>query len=227
MAAGAAERRPKLVLASASPRRRELLAALGLSFDVIPSAIEESLPNVGAAGHMTLLLAVSKAEAVADVHGDAVVMGADTLVVVGDGSEEAVLGKPEDEADARRMLSMLSGATHRVVTGVAVVSRGGGTDGQAPIAPAVCRCEVVTTRVVFRTLSEPDVRAYVASGEPMDKAGAYAIQGGASRFVARVEGDYYNVVGLGLDAVIRLLRGLVPVPDVAPPPPPTRFPVFP
>jgi septum formation protein len=208
----------RLVLASASPRRRELLWALGLAYEVVPSLVDEDGPARGCAREVAARLALAKAEAVAAACPGRVVLGADTLVVLGDAPDETVLGKPVSSEDASRMLSSLSGRAHRVVTGIAVVARG--------LAEVEDRIEVVSTRVVFRRLSADEVFDYVATGEPMDKAGAYAIQGGAAAFVERVEGDYYNVVGLGLEATIKLLRGLLPVPDSAPPPPPTPFPVI-
>lgn len=183
--------RPRLILASASPRRRELLASLGLHFDVIPSDVDETLPDLLLDPCRTARrLAAAKAEAVARQHPDAVVIGADTLVCLGSRS----LAKPTDEADAIRMLRLLSGKTHRVITGIAVCAKG-----------RTARASE-TTWVTFRPLMEQEILEYARTGEPLDKAGAYGIQAGAGSFVARVEGCYNNVVGLPVARLVRLLR---------------------
>src|SRR5271157_4346412 len=199
-----------LVLASASPRRRELLAQAGFSFEVHPAHIpEDPLPNEDPIAYVTRM-AREKAEAVfaqlsgtpgldsetwegvnLDRHSLAV-LGADTTVTL----DKAILGKPEDPADAARMLRLLSGRTHRVITGVAVV-----TATSTEVAAEV-------TAVKFLTLSDEDIAAYIATGEPMDKAGAYAIQGRAARWISRIEGDYFNVVGLPIALVSTLLDSL-------------------
>jgi septum formation protein len=188
---------PRLILASASPRRRELLARLGLPFEARAMAADET-PRPGESPvDLVARLALVKARAV-DAPG-ALVVGADTVVAL-DGE---ILGKPLDAADAARMLRALSGRAHEVWTGVAVVR-----DGAEPLTlETTCR-----TRVVFRELDAREIDDYVASGEPLDKAGAYAIQGGAARFVERCEGDYENVVGLPLAATAALLEraGLAP-----------------
>ena len=220
-----------LILASASPRRRELLSALGVAFDVIPGAVEE-LFDAGMPAHQIAHdLALAKALAVARSHREAVVLAADTLVVLGEGPHETILGKPETDDEAQRMLRMLSGVTHRVITGVAVVWSESPGDVPGVDADALDgrrhRVEVVTTRVRFRCLDDSEIARYVASGEPMDKAGAYGIQGGAASFVEKIEGDYYNVVGLSLRTAAALLDGLVRVPGRAPDPPPTPFPIVP
>lgn len=214
----------RLVLASASPRRRALLEALGLRFDVVPSDLEEPIPEGMLPAGVAVSLALDKAAAVHAVHRDAVVLGADTLVVGGDlrdPSGVVYYGKPADARDAVRMLEELSGQAHYVITGAAVVWSGGGGD----TAPVRCRAEAATTRVRFRKLSPEEIEAYVATGEPMDKAGAYAIQGGASAFVESVVGDYYNVVGLSLASARRLLRGLVGHMGPVPPVPELPFPI--
>ena len=203
---------PMLILASASPRRRELLAQAGYVFEVRPAHVnEDARPGENAIAYVTRL-AREKAEAVynreqgdlgtreqKDTGPDAdaaveglVVLGADTTVEV-DGQ---ILAKPEDAADAARMLRLLSGRTHRVITGVAVVTARG-----AHVAAEV-------TGVKFLTLSEAEIAAYVATGEPMDKAGAYGIQGRAARWIPRVEGCYFNVVGLPLALVSTMLEGI-------------------
>lgn len=178
-----------LVLASASPRRRELLAALGVDFEVRPSHVPE-VPNA----HETPVrfvarLAREKAAAVA--RPGEWVLGADTIVVV----DAEILGKPEDAAGARRMLERLSGRAHHVLTAVALVGPGGEP-----------RAEILAdTLVEFRELAAEEIAAYVAGGEPMDKAGAYAIQGGAGKFVRRIAGSYSNVVGLPQEEVAEIL----------------------
>lgn len=182
-----------LILASASPRRRELLAQAGFVFEVRPAHVPED-PRAGEdpIAYVTRL-AREKAQAVYKEIGDAeaVVLGADTTVVL----DDEILGKPEDAADAARMLRRLSGRSHRVMTGIAVV-----TADQAQVAAEV-------TAVRFLTLSDEEIAAYVATGEPMDKAGAYAIQGRAARWIPRIEGDYFNVVGLPLALVTMMLEG--------------------
>jgi septum formation protein len=185
-----------LLLASASPRRRELLIQAGYRFQVQPSSIPESRrPGEDAIGFATRL-AREKAEEVfvrnQPSAAPMMVLGADTVVVC-DGE---VMGKPADAADAARMLLLLSGRTHQVVTGVAVVW---GSDS-AEVAAEL-------THVTMRTLSPQEVADYVAGGEPMDKAGAYAIQGYAGRWIPRIHGCYFNVVGLPLALVASLLEG--------------------
>jgi septum formation protein len=187
-----------LVLASASPRRRELLTQAGYRFEVRPAHIpEDPLPGEDPIAYVTRL-AREKAEAVFRDLTDAspkpektlVVLGADTTVAL----DNIILGKPEDAADAARMLRLLSGRTHRVITGVAVVTKKG-----AEVAAEA-------TAVRFLTLSDAEIAGYVAGGEPMDKAGAYAIQGRAARWIPRIEGCYFNVMGLPLALVCSLLE---------------------
>ena len=185
-----------LILASASPRRRELLAQAGYRFAVEPSSIPESLQPGEDAIRFATRLAREKAEEVfarpKPSTAPVMVLGADTVVVC-DGE---VMGKPLDAADAQRMLLLLSGRTHQVVTGVAVVWG----PGSAEVAAEM-------TQVTMRTLSPQEVAGYVATGEPMDKAGAYAIQGYAGRWIPRIHGCYFNVVGLPLALVDSLLEG--------------------
>jgi septum formation protein len=181
---------PMLVLASASPRRQELLRSAGISFEVQPADIPENALPGEAAKDCAERLARDKALAVARQRPHDFVLGADTVVVV-DGQ---VLGKPTDAADAARMLRMLSGREHQVITGVCLV-----VGGQPSVASE-------TTLVTVSEITEKDIADYVASGEPMDKAGAYAIQGLASRWIPRIEGDYSNVVGLPVALVLRMLR---------------------
>jgi septum formation protein len=190
-----------LVLASASPRRSELLAQAGFSFKVHPAHIpEDPLPGEDPIAYV-IRLAREKAETVfaeLSSQGPAApqVLGADTTVTL----DNHILGKPEDAADAARMLRLLSGRTHRVITGVAVVS-----EKSTEVAAEV-------TGVQFLTLSDEEIAAYIATGEPMDKAGAYAIQGRAARWIPRIEGCYFNVVGLPLALVSTLLESTSSVP---------------
>lgn len=178
-----------LILASRSPRRREILAGAGIPHLVRPAEVDETIRDGEDAEAYVKRVARAKAEAVDAGPGD-LVLGADTVVVVG----SEILGKPADEGDARRMLRLLAGREHLVMTGVCL--RG---------ACGVLQ-DAETTRVRFLPLSEREIDAYVASGEPLDKAGAYAIQGLASKFIDRVEGCYFNVVGLPVAKVYGLLR---------------------
>ena len=180
----------RLVLASASPRRRELLVAAGFVFDVDAVDVDETRRAGEAAATYVDRVAAAKAAAGVGRHPDAAVIGADTTVVI-DGD---VLGKPADDDDAAAMLRRLSGRRHEVLTGVTV--RAG--------ERAASRVE--RTAVWFNALSDGEIAWYVASGEPRDKAGAYAIQGLAARFIPRVEGSYSNVVGLPVETVWQLLR---------------------
>jgi septum formation protein len=184
-----------LILASQSPRRAELLRNAGFSFEVRPADVDESLHEGEAPIDYVQRLAREKALTVLrSVPEGAVVLGADTTVVV-DGES---LGKPENPEDARRMLSRLSGRGHQVMTGVCIASNA--AEGQIVAAVAV---EV--TDVEFTVLSSEEIADYVASGEPMDKAGAYAIQGRASRWIPRIRGCYFNVVGLPVARICAML----------------------
>lgn len=186
---------PRLVLASASPRRRELLTALGMPFAVRAADVPEELPPQVPAASLAEELALAKARAVAREEPDALVLGADTIVVL-DGQP---LGKPADAEEARQMLRALRGRAHEVVTGVAVV------------APEhVARVDHARTLVHMRCYTDSEVEAYIASGDPFDKAGAYAIHHPEFRPVARIEGCYCNVVGLPLWTVRRLLAAAAP-----------------
>jgi len=179
----------RLVLASGSPRRRELLAQAGFVFEVVAADIDETRRVGEAAVDYVQRLALEKAEVVVARFPDAMVIGADTTVVL-DGE---VMNKPVDAADAERMLRWLSGRTHQVYTGLAVVRGGVKVSG------------VERTDVVFREIEEEELAVYLASGDAMDKAGAYGIQGYAARWIPRIEGDYFNVVGLPLAAVVGML----------------------
>ena len=165
---------------------------LGLYFLVEPSDLPEPAPIDEAPGPYAARLAREKAEAVAKKHPHGIVIGADTIVACG----SRILGKPEDESVAREMLQFLSGTTHEVWTGLAVICMAGRIE----------EVRAVRSEVVFKDLSEQDIADYVATGEPMDKAGAYAIQGGASRFVRRIKGSYHNVIGLPTLELARMLQ---------------------
>lgn len=179
-----------LVLASQSPRRKEIMELVGLEFQCVPSRYEEDMSLSLSPEELTEALAKAKAEEVLARRGEDVVIGSDTVVAVGN----EILGKPKDSADAARMLRSLSGKTHRVVTGVAICSKAGS--------------EVfsVSTDVEFYPLTEEQIAWYVSTNEPNDKAGAYAIQGKGTLLVKGIRGDYYNVVGLPIAELARRLK---------------------
>lgn len=181
-----------LILASGSPRRAELLRQAGIRFEVSAPDVDEALHPGEAPEAYVRRLAAAKARHVAASHPGRLVLGADTTVVV-DGE---VLGKPLDAADAARMLGQLSGRSHLVLTGVCLIGPAGET-----------RIESAVTTVEFRPLEDAEIAGYVDSGEPMDKAGAYAIQGGAAGFVTRLDGEYSNVVGLPVTLILGMCRG--------------------
>lgn len=178
----------RVILASASPRRKELLSYIVPDFEVIPSGIDEVA--TGAPEDQVKQLAADKAADIAKQYPDALVIGADTLVAV----EDRVLGKPADEAEAAGMLRLLSGREHRVYTGVAVVLHGH------------IKTDVNMTHVQFAKLSGDEVREYISTGEPMDKAGAYGIQGYCGKFIVGIRGDYFNVMGLPLNMLYNMLK---------------------
>ena len=181
-----------LILASASPRRAELLRNAGIRFSVDPAHVpEEPTPHERPVDYAQRL-ARDKARAVFARHSDSVVLGADTIVV----ADEHLLEKPLDAEDAARMLRLLAGRSHQVITGVCLLGAG------------FEQTETEITEVRFSSLSESEIAEYVATGEPMDKAGAYAIQGVASRWVERIDGCYFNVVGLPVPRVYRMLRAV-------------------
>lgn len=180
----------RVVLASASPRRRDLLNLIGIAHDVRPANIDETMRPREAPRRYAERLAREKASSVATRDPDLITIGADTVVVI----NRKVLGKPVDTADAARMLRMLSGREHTVITAVAV-SRG-----------RKLRSAVEEVRVKFRRLRDDEIEAYIAMGEPMDKAGAYGIQGYGATIVERVEGDYFAVMGLPLVRLVGLMR---------------------
>lgn len=189
---------PAIVLASASPRRAALLRSAGIDFEVLIADVDETpRPDEDATAYVRRL-AEAKAREVVGRAGGRAVLGADTVVVV----DGRILGKPGDAAEAGWMLRMLSGRGHEVVTGVSLIPADSAEQGSG-----TPRTRTSHTTVEFATLSDPVVEWYVSSGEPMDKAGGYAIQGLASRFVTRIEGSYSNVVGLPVALVYSLLTG--------------------
>ena len=183
---------PHVVLASASPRRRQLLNLIGISHEVRPANIDESMRTREAPRRHAERLAREKATAIATRDPDLITIGADTVVVI----NQKVLGKPKDKTEAVHMLSQLSGREHTVITAVAV-ARG-----------KKLRSSIEEVRVKFRRLREDEIEAYVATGEPMDKAGAYGIQGYGATIVERIEGDYFAVMGLPLVRLTSLMRDL-------------------
>jgi septum formation protein len=185
------QKKPELILASSSPRRQELLREIGIPFQVHAANINEEQIGGEPPIAYALRLAQEKAQAVAAQYPQSYVLGADTIVVV-DGE---VLGKPKDHADAARMLRLLSGRGHEVTTAVSLVAPG-----------TLAETRASTTKVYFREITKAEIQQYVAGGEPMDKAGAYAIQGGASRWTDRIEGEFSNVVGLPLSLVTEILK---------------------
>ena len=183
---------PRIVLASASPRRRELLTLIGITHDVTPADIDETeRPDEAPAAYVERL-AREKAAAVAKRSPDALVIGSDTTVVI-DGS---MLGKPADRADAARMLRMLSGRAHTVYTAVAVECEGR------------VESDIEVVSVTIRQLTDREIAAYIETGEPMDKAGSYGIQGYGATIVERIDGDYFSVMGLSLVRLVRLMARL-------------------
>ncbi len=180
----------RVILASGSPRRRELLAYIVSAFEIIPSGIEEIA--TGTPTQQVEQLAADKAADIAQRYPDAVVIGADTLVAV----DELVLGKPTDEAEAAAMLKQLSGRTHTVYTGVAVISAG------------KTHSLVEATQVTFCRMTDEEIRDYIATGEPMDKAGAYGIQGYGGKYITGIEGCFFNVMGLPLNRLYTILKSI-------------------
>ena len=183
----------EVILASQSPRRKELMGLFHFPFTVRVADIDETMDDTRSAQEEVARVSLGKAQAVAH-QADDIVIAADTIVVC----EGQILGKPHDETDARRMLTLLSGRDHQVMTGMTVL-RG---DRQV-----VC---TEVTDIHFRTLSEKEIRAYIATGEPMDKAGAYGIQGGGALFAEKMVGDYYNVMGLPVCRLGQILREIAP-----------------
>ena len=181
----------RFILASASPRRKELLEQIGVKFNILPATGEEAITKLP--GEVVMELAKQKAEEVAKTAGaDALVLGADTVVAY----EGKILGKPKDEADALRMLTILSGKEHEVYTGVALIDN----------RDQSMENFFERTKVTMYPVSEEEIRDYIAGGEPMDKAGAYAIQGLGAKFIQKIEGDYNNVVGLPIGRIYQEIK---------------------
>jgi septum formation protein len=189
----------RIILASGSPRRHYLLKMINLSHEVIPSSVKEIVPVGLSPEEVARSLALQKAQDVANSQTNSVVIGADTIVVL-DGE---ILGKPESAAQAVEMLQKLSGNTHTVITGVAIL-----VESHEKVDPTVFH---ESTQVTFSSLTDDEIRAYVAGGSPMDKAGAYGIQDDLGcLFVSKIQGDYYNVVGLPLQQLYQQLRSVNP-----------------
>ena len=180
----------KIILASSSPRRKELLTTAGIEFEIHVKDVDESVPDGTPPAEAAKMTAAKKAAAVAEDFKDCVVIGADTIVV----ANGKILGKPKDEADAKSMLRMLSGIEHEVITGVCII-RNGTPETFAQIS-----------KVKFYNLTDEEISAYVATKEPIDKAGAYGIQGLGCKLVERIEGDYFNIVGLPVAEVCQRLK---------------------
>ena len=191
----------KLILASASPRRKELLAKTGLSFDIIPARGEEKITKKIPAEVVMELSQQKAGEIAAQQTEDCIIIGADTIVAKGD----TIMGKPKDEADAYRMLESISDDCHQVYTGVTIIRT-----GEYPASITFAE----KTDVYLYPISEQDLHAYIASGDPMDKAGAYGIQGDFAVHVKDIEGDYYNVVGLPIGRVYQELKKLMKNPGI-------------
>ena len=181
-----------VILASSSPRRRDLLQQIGLDFAVMPADVDERLVPDEAPEEYALRVALDKARASSSLTSKGIFVGADTIVVL----QETILGKPADAKEAARMLALLSGKMHRVITGLAVID----------VSTAKQQTAIAVTRVWFRELSPAMIASYVASGEPLDKAGAYGIQGRGALFVERIDGCYFNVVGMPLVLLADLLK---------------------
>lgn len=180
----------KIILASASPRRKELLKKIFSEFDICPSDADETIPENIECGQSAEYLAVKKALAVAENNSDSLVIGCDTVVIC----NEKIMGKPSDNNDAYSMLEMLSGKTHTVITGVCLCMNKKSMSFS------------VRTNVEFYNLTDDEIKNYISSGEPSDKAGAYGIQGAGSLFVKKIDGDFYNVVGLPVAELNRKIK---------------------
>ncbi|MBQ2813195.1 MAG: septum formation inhibitor Maf [Clostridia bacterium] len=183
----------KIILASASPRRKELLETAGVEFEICVSDADESIPEGTKPSDAAKMTATKKALAVAQSHKDGIVIGADTIVV----ANGRILGKPKDKEDAEAMLTMLSGIEHEVITGVCIVNGG------------EINAFEQTSKVKFYDLTADEIKAYVATNEPMDKAGSYGIQGKGCTLVEKIDGDYFNIVGLPVAKVVREIRKIL------------------
>ncbi len=183
----------KLILASGSPRRKELLALLNIPFEVIVSNFDERIDQDKKLEDEIKRLSFGKAKSVFEKNEDAVVIGADTIVTI----DNKVLGKPKDQEDAKRMLTLLSNNVHTVITGVTIMSK----DKTETFASS--------NKVYFDQLTDDEIKEYILTKEPMDKAGAYAIQGIGSKFIKKIEGDYYSIVGLPINQIYQKLRAFI------------------
>jgi septum formation protein len=195
---------PNLILASGSPRRSEILGFVGWDFEKHVADIDETEKPGESPGVYVQRLALEKAEAVALKHSGKLVLGADTTVVI----DDKIIGKPVDLDDARRMLKMLSGRRHEVLTGVALVKRMANDELQNKIEENGLKfaAGLQTTSVTFNEMNDEEIEYLVQQGEPLDKAGAYGIQAEAALFIEKIEGDYWNVVGLPVNLVYRLVK---------------------
>jgi septum formation protein len=182
----------KIILASASPRRKELLEKIGLKFEVEPSNHEEAIPSGVEPHEFAQKISLKKAKVIASKHENAIVIAADTFIVFGN----QIMGKPHTETEARKMLEAINGQSHYVITGFSILDAGRNKT----------LSRSVETKVSLKTLTPAEIDAYVKSKEPLDKAGAYAIQGLGAVIVERIEGDYYNVMGLPLNALTEALK---------------------
>ena len=182
----------EVILASASPRRKELLEKIGLRFKVEPSNYEEDIPSELEPHELAQKISLEKAKVVASKHQNVIVIAADTFIVFGG----QILGKPHTEKEARKMLEAISGKSHSVITGFSIID----TDKNKTLSKSV------ETKIYIRKLTLAEIDAYVKSKEPLDKAGAYAIQGLGAVFVEKIEGDYFNVIGLPLSALTEALK---------------------
>ncbi|MFC1943056.1 Maf family protein [Chloroflexota bacterium] len=182
----------EVILASASPRRKELLEKIGLRFKAEPSNYEEDIPSALEPHELAQKISLEKAKVVASKHQNVIVIAADTFIVLGD----QILGKPHTEKEARKMLEAISGKSHSVITGFSIID----TSNNKTLSKSV------ETRIYVRRLTLAEIDAYVKSKEPLDKAGAYAIQGLGAVFVEKIEGDYFNVIGLPLSALTETLK---------------------
>ncbi|MFB3896401.1 MAG: nucleoside triphosphate pyrophosphatase [bacterium] len=186
----------QIILASKSPRRAQLLTQIGLKYRIVPSHIDESKYTNSNPIRTARQLAIAKAKVVAQKYRTGIIIGADTIVVI----DRQILGKPKDKHDARKLLSILSGRTHRVITGLAVLDV---KSNRIKLGHSI-------TYVTFRKLAQKEIDEYIATGDPFDKAGSYGIQGKGALFVDRITGDYFNVVGLPLVLLSRLLKPFLP-----------------
>ena len=187
-----------LILASTSPRRKDLLSQIGLTFTIVPSDFEEDMSLPLSPDMLTMHLSKEKALAVAKDYPDAVIIGADTVVAI----DGAVLGKAHTNEDAQRMLSMLSGKTHQVITGLTVIIPA----GESPTGVQIIESVASINDVTFKPLAGEEIEWYIQTGEPLEKAGAYGIQGLGAMFVEKIEGSYSGIVGLPLEILYEIFR---------------------